>query len=71
MIKIHNKTDLSYKTIGQVMDHYINNSKETTLYNGKVDRVVFEYKSNGYEAIVKYGERDVSWSFYKIDDIKY
>lgn len=71
MIKIHNKTHLSYKTIGQVIDHYINKSEETTLYVGKIDRVVFTYKENKYEATVKYGERDVSWSFYEIDDIKY
>lgn len=66
MIKIHNKTDLSYKTIGQVIDKYIHDGVEETLYPGKVDSFDFIYKSRRYHVEITYTERDVDWRFIDI-----
>jgi len=69
MIKLHNKTNLSYKIMGQVIDHYVNSGDEgETHYPGKIDRIKFEYQNKNYSAQVKYSERDVDWYFF--DDTK-
>ena len=72
MIKIHSKTDLPYRIIGQVIDHYVNTGDDgETHYAGKIDHVRFEYKNKGYSAQLKYGTRDVDWYFFEEDTIVY
>lgn len=66
MIKINNKTNLPYKVLGQVIDHYVNNGKEDTLYVGKIDSINFKYNDKDYHADVCYGERSVAWYFEEV-----
>lgn len=63
MIKLHNKTDLSYKTIGQVIDHYVDDSNLETHYPGKEDCFDFVYKKIKYNCKIVYSLKDVDWYF--------
>ena len=66
MIKLHSRTHLPYKIMGQVIDHYVNSGDEgETHYNGKIDNVRFEYKHKIYNAQIRYGEKDVDWYFFE------
>lgn len=63
MIKIINSTNLSYTTIGRVIDHYIEEDPEDTLYEGKVDILHFMHREKEYKVQIKYLKRDVVWTF--------
>lgn len=67
MIKINNKTKLNrkltYKAIGSIIDKYINDEKLETLYVGKEDKIYFEYGEYSYKLEVRYGKRDVTYTF--------
>ena len=54
MIKIDNKANLPYEVIGKVFDKYIESDLETTIYDGKVDIVLFEYKKKEYKIEIVY-----------------
>ena len=40
----NNKTNLPYEVIGKVFDKYIESDLEVTIYEGKIDIELFEYK---------------------------
>ena len=54
MIKINNKTNLPYEVIGRVFDKYIESDLEVTIYEGKVDIELFEYKKKEYKMTLEY-----------------
>lgn len=62
-MKITNNTDLSYKTIGQIIDDTIIKSKADTLYYGKVYHFKIEYKNKKYKVQIRYLKNYVEWRF--------
>lgn len=54
MIKINNKTNLPYEVIGKVFDKHIESDLEITIYDGKVDIELFEYKKKEYKMEIVY-----------------
>lgn len=64
-MKIINKTNLPYKLIGQVIDDYIGNHYEDTLYVGKIMYFEFMYRDKIYKCQIRYLKRYVEWRFYE------
>ena len=69
MTKIKNKCKLPYKIIGSIMDDYINQSPEDTLYEGKIDIFDFVWRSTKYHVQIRYMKRDIEWRFTEVGDI--
>ena len=65
MIKIKNNSTLSYKAIGSVIDKYRSESG-FTMYEGMKEGIYFEYKERPYKLDVKYGKKDVTYTFYNV-----
>lgn len=62
MIRIKNNSRLSYKAIGSIIDNYT--SKDGfTMYEGMQEGIYFEYNEKHYRLDVKYGKRDVIYTF--------
>lgn len=62
MMKIHNKSNLPYKIIGEVID-FIGSLPEDTMYEGKIDISSFVWKDKEYNVQIRYLKRDVEWIF--------
>ena len=62
-MKIINEAGLPYKTIGQVIDDYINMGADETIYTGKVESFTIDYKDNLYKVQIRYLKRFVEWRF--------
>lgn len=67
-IKIINKTNLPYKVIGQVIDDYINDGRQITIYYGKTELFTIDYKDILYRVQVRYLKRYVEWRFIKYEN---
>lgn len=67
-ININNKTNLSFKTISQVINKYLEDGDEDTIYYGKVDYELFGYKKNEYKMEVTYKKNSINII---IDEIKF
>ena len=67
MIKIENNTRLnkrlSYRALGYIIDKYTDENKLETHYEGKKDKIYFEYGEHSYYLEVKYGKRDITYIF--------
>lgn len=53
-ININNKANLPYEIIGRVFDKYIESDLEVTIYQGKIDIELFEYKKKEYKMTIEY-----------------
>jgi len=62
-MKIINDAHLPYEAIGQIMDKYINDSYEDTLYYGKIDYFKMKYKGQIYKVQIRYLKSYVEWRF--------
>lgn len=62
-MKIINNTDLSYRTIGLIIDEIIEDSKEDTIYYNKVDVWKTKYKNKIIKIQIRYLKRYVEWRF--------
>ena len=60
MIKIDNRTNLSYETIGFYIDKYLS-SDDCTLYNGKTDFFSFSYHKVVYHIEVIYQKNGIKF----------
>lgn len=67
MIRIENNTKLnkrlSYRAIGYIIDKYMDSDRLETHYEGKKDKIYFEYGDNSYYLEVRYGKRDIIYTF--------
>lgn len=70
-MKIINKTSLSYKEIGEMIDEIIKSSNGDTLYYGKIDYYQFkrynieQNKYDKYKVQIRYLKSYVEWVFYE------
>lgn len=64
-MKIINEPCLPYKIIGQVIDEYIEDNLEDTLYFGKIEYLEFKYKEEVYKVQIRYLKSYVEWRFYE------
>jgi len=62
-MKINNKTNLSYKALGEVIDEYINSGYDDTLYAGKTMVFDFFYRDKYYRCHVRYLKKYVEYTF--------
>ena len=71
-VKIINEAKLPYKVIGQVIDDYLNDDRQTTIYYGKTELFTIDYKDILYKVQVRYLKRYIEYYFreYKEEDIK-
>lgn len=67
-IKIINETKLPYKVIGQVIDDYINDGRQITIYYGMIELFAIDYKDILYRVQVRYLKRYIEWRFMKYED---
>lgn len=67
-IKIINETSLPFKVIGQVIDDYINDGRQITIYYGKTELFTIDYKDILYRVQVRYLKRYVEWRFIKYEN---
>lgn len=71
-VRIINEAKLPYKVIGQVIDNYLNDFRQTTIYYGKTELFTIDYKDILYRVQVRYLKRYIEYYFreYKEEDIK-
>lgn len=67
-MKIINEVNLPYKVIGQVIDDYINDGRQITIYYGKTELFTIDYKDILYRVQVRYLKRYVEWRFIKYEN---
>ena len=62
-MKIINNTDLSYSTIGLMIDNIIENGKEETHYFGQVQVAIMEVAMKKIKIQIRYLKRYTEWRF--------
>lgn len=67
-MKIINKTDLTYKDIGMIIDGIINSSQGDTCYVGKKDCFFVGTSKGTIKVQIRYMKRDVEWTFTKVGE---
>lgn len=65
-MKIINRTDLSYSTLGIVIDEILKEQEHETIYFGKIAYFNFEKVNKKYRGIIRYLKRDVVWIFEEV-----
>lgn len=65
---IINKSDLTMKEIGRIMDRMINDGKEDTLYYGKKDSYILKHLDDekDYKVEIVYLKSYVKWIFTEV-----
>lgn len=63
-MKIINETDLSYSTIGSIIDNIIESNKGNTAYYGKVELAIVEVARKKINVQIRYLKKYVEWRFY-------
>ena len=67
-MKIINKTDLTYKDIGMIIDKVINSNQGNTCYVGKIDYCFVGTSKGTIKVQIRYMKRDVEWKFTKLGE---
>lgn len=67
-MKIINETDLSYSTIGLIIDNIIEKDTGSTHYDGQVELTTVEFGSHIIQVQIRYLKRYVEWRFYEKDN---
>ncbi len=62
-MKIINKTNLSYKEIGEIIDEIISTSKGNTNYVGKIEVGKVLYNGKPINITIRYLKKIVEWRF--------
>lgn len=62
-MKIINNTDLSYSTIGLIIDNIMDKNKGSTNYYGKVEWCEIEVALKKIKVIIRYLKRYIEWRF--------
>ena len=65
MLKIINKTDLSYSTIGLIIDDIMKSNNGNTMYYGKTEWTVVEVACRKINVQIRYLKRYVEWRFWE------
>lgn len=65
-MKIVNKTNLDYSTIGMIIDNIIKNNYADTKYYGKVEWTILQIGSHKIKVQIRYLKRYVEWIFTEI-----
>lgn len=66
-ISINNKTNLPFEIIGRVFDKYIESDLEVTIYEGKIDIEIFEYKKKEYKMTIEYKITQINITVEELD----
>ena len=64
-MKIINKTDLDYSTIGLIIDNIMKNNTENTHYYGQIEWTIVEMAHRKVKVQIRYLKRYVEWRFYE------
>jgi len=64
-MKIINETDLSYSTIGLIIDNIMESNTGNTMYYGKVEWTIVEVAHKKINVQIRYLKRYVEWRFYE------
>ena len=67
-MRIINKTDLTYKDIGMIIDGIIKSSVGDTCYVGKKDCFFVGTSKGAIKVQIRYMKRDVEWTFTKVGE---
>lgn len=62
-MKIINNTDLSYSSIGLLMDNVIEKSIGDTIYYGKIDILNINFACREIKIQIRYLKKYVEWRF--------
>lgn len=65
-MKIINRTELSYSTLGIVIDEILKEQEHETIYFGKIEYFNFERVNKKYRGIIRYLKRDTVWTFEEV-----
>lgn len=64
-MKIINKTDLDYSTIGLIIDNIMKTNTESTHYYGQIEWTIVEMAHRKVKVQIRYLKRYVEWRFYE------
>lgn len=67
-MKIVNKTNLEYATIGMIIDNIIKNSYDDTHYYGQIEWTVLQVGSHKIKVQIRYLKSYVEWIFTELGD---
>jgi hypothetical protein len=62
-MKIINNTNLSYSTIGLIIDNIISNAKGTTHYVGQIEWTILEIDNRKIAITIRYLKSYTEWRF--------
>lgn len=62
-MKIVNETDLSYTTIGKIIDTIKDQGIDDTIYYGKIDKTTCEIENLTVKVQIRYLKKYVEWRF--------
>ncbi len=65
-MKIVNKTNLEYATIGMIIDNIMKSNTGNTAYYGKVEWTIVEVGTHKIQVQIRYLKRYVEWYFKEI-----
>ena len=68
-ILIVNDAELPYQFIGMVIDDYLNDYEEDTIYVGKLEILVIDYKDILYNVQIRYLKRYIEFRFEEMEEI--
>lgn len=64
-MKIINETDLSYSTIGLIIDNIMESNTGNTMYYGKIELTIVKVVGKKINVQIRYLKRYVEWRFYE------
>ena len=68
MIKINNKTDLSFEVIGKIYDKYLDNKGDLyTVFDGMKEYELFDYKRKEYKMTIEYKTTQINVTVEELD----
>ena len=62
-MKIINNTNLTYSTIGSIMENIMSNTKGTTHYVGQIEWTILEIDNHKITVTIRYLKKYVEWRF--------
>ena len=66
-MKIINKTNLEYATIGMIIDNIMKSNVGNTAYYGKIEFAILEVGSHKIQVQIRYLKRYTEWCFIELE----
>ena len=66
-MKIINKTNLEYATIGMIIDNIMKSNVGNTAYYGKIEFIILKVGTHKIQVQIRYLKRYTEWCFIELE----